>query len=231
MDTKQLYLNGKKFYNNDKHEDKLEDLYIAIDDLLDNLDDKRMEIKLLIEEKEGIEGEGSEGKIKKLYKELSGIAEKLEGVDRSESEKMEKEMEIFKAKNKYKFMQLETAEQKYANAIEKKKSEKDLAPMLENLKRLRLNNLGLQKELKRYQERVNIAKGESIKLEARRELILRQISTEQREIHKNTTGSDKQVDDLKKILIHKKSELDTIKTQIKRKFIEIGLKAHKDGLK
>ncbi len=231
MDNKQLYSIGKKFYNNDKHEDKLENLYIAVDDLLDNLDDKRMEIKLLIEEKDGIESEGSEGKIKKLYKELSDIAEKLEEVDRSEAEKIEKEMEIFKAKNKYKFMQLETAEQKYVNAMEKKKSEKDLAPMLENLKRLRLNSLGLQKELKRYQEKVNKAKGESIKLEARRELILKQISTEQREIHKNTTGSDKQVDDLKKILIHKKAELDTIKTQIKRKFIEIGVKANKDGLK
>jgi len=231
MDNKQLYLIGKKFYNNDKYEDKLEDLYIAIDDLLDGLDDKRMEIKLLIEEKDGIEGGGSEGKIKKLYKELSEIAEKLEDVDTSEAEKIEKEMEIFKAKNKYKFMQLETAEQKYANSIEKKKSEKDLAPMLENLKRLRLNNLGLQKKLKRYQEKVNEAKGESIKLEARRELILKQISTEQREIHKNTTGSNKQVDDLKKILIHKKSELDKIKTQIKRKFIEVGLKAKKDRLK
>jgi len=231
MDSKKLYSIGKKFYDNDKHEDLLEDLYIEVDDLLDNLDDKRMEIKLLIEEKESVEGEGSEDKIKKLYKELSLIAEKIEALDRSEVEKMIKEMEIFKAKNKYKFMQLETAEQKYANALEKNKKEKELAPMLENLKRLRLNSLGLQKQLGRYQDKINDAQRESIKLEARRELILKQISEEQKDIHKVNSGSNKQVDELKHILIQKKSELDNIKTKIKKKFVNIGLKATKEGLK
>ena len=231
MDNKKLYLIGKKFYDNDKHENLLEDFYITIDELLDDLDDKRMEIKLIIEEKENVEGESTEDKIKNLYKELSKVAEKLDSMDTSEVEKMEKEMAIFKAKNKYKFMQLETAEQKYVNAMEKKKSEKDLAPMLENLKRLRLNNLGLQKQLIRYQDKVKEAKGESIKLEARRELILKEISKEQRDIHKTTTGSGEQLQKLKSILIHKKSELDKIKIKIKQEFIKIGLKSIKDGLK
>jgi len=229
VDGKKLYSIGKNFYDNDKHEDILEDFYIQIDDLLDELDDKRMEIKLLIEEKENLASENSEDKIKKLYKVLSEVAVEIENVDMSEIEKQEKEMSIFKAKNKYKFMQLETAEQKYADALKKGSSNMDA--MLENLKRLRLNTLNLQKKLERYQSKIKAEKGELIKLEARRELILRQISEAQKKVHKKTSAPNKKLDDLKQILSQKKLELDNIKLSIKKVFVNIGLKAVKDKLK
>ncbi len=229
MDSKKLYSIGKNFYDNDKHEDILEDFYIEIDDALDALDDKRMEIKLLIEEKEELETENSEDKIKKLYKELSEIAVKIEEVDTSEIEKKEKEMQIFKAKNKYKFMQLETAEKKYADALEK--GDKNMDAMLENLKKLRLNTLNLQKKLERFQDAVNEARRDLTKLEARRELILKQISEAQKQVHKKTTGANKELEKLKSILAQKKVELDNIKLSIKKLFVQIGLKAVKDNLK
>jgi chromosome segregation ATPase len=229
MDSKKLYMIGKKFYDDNKHEDFFENFYIEIDDLLDELDSKRMEIKLLIEDKESLESENTEDRMKKLYKELSEIAVEIENVDTSEIEKQEKEMGIFKAKNKYKFMQLETAEQKYADALTK--GSKDLDAMLENLKRLRLGSLNLQKKLERYQEKVNEAKRDLIKLEARRELILRQISEGQKSMHKSNSNTAEEIDKMKKVLNQKKIELDAIKTGIKTVFVKIGIEAQKEGLK
>lgn len=229
MDSKKLYSIGKKFYDNDKHEDILEDFYIEIDDALDALDDKRLEIKLLIEEKDELESENSEDKMKKLYKELSEIAVEIETIDTSQIEKKEKEMQIFKAKNKYKFMQLETAEKKYADAL--KKGSSNMEAMLENLKRLRLNTLSLQKKLEKFQVSIKEVKRDLTKLEARRELILKQISEAQKEVHRKATGENEELEKLKSILAQKKIELDNIKLSIKKLFVKIGLKALEDNLK
>ncbi|MBN2693502.1 hypothetical protein JXR93_02465 [bacterium] len=231
MDIQDLYALGKKFYDANKHEDKLEEHYIKIDDLLDALDALRMELKLLLEEDEKNSSMTAEDKLHELYKELAEISKDIDNFDISSIEKIEREMETFKSKNKYKFMQIEEAEKKYAAAVEKKLPDKQLQPYLENLKKMRLDSLHIQKELERYQQKIANSRQDLIKLEAKKEATLKKISEYQKNIHKKTTAVNENASKNKEIILKKKTELDQLKNEIKKSFVIIGKEALKNNLK
>ncbi len=230
MDIQDLYVLGKKFYDANKHEDKMENFYIKIDDLLDALEGLRMELKLLLDEDDRTTMT-TEDILHELYKELADISKEIDNFDISSVEKIEREMEAFRSKNKYKFMQIEEAEKKYATAVEKKLPDKQLQPYLENLKKMRLDSLHIQKELERYQQKIVDSKQDLVKFEAKKEAILKKISEHQKNIHKKNTTVSENASKNKETILRKKTELDQLKNEIKKTFVSIGKEAVKSNLK
>ncbi len=228
MNKQELYEKGKDFYYDNRYEDNFLDLYDKMDILLDNLDDLRLEIKILIEEKNE-EEMTPEDKLQEYYQKLSLVSKDMEAYDTSEVDEITKKMEKFKAKNKYKFIQLENMEKKYALAVEKGDSRKALAPLKDNLKKMKLDTLNLQKQMDRFRAEILEAKGDFVKLEAKQTNILKEISRLQQDIH--TKHRKKDNVKLIEIIKRKKSKLDAIKKEIKITFFKIGQTAFNKKLK
>lgn len=228
MNKREVYEKGKEIYNKNLYEYELEDLYIKIDDLLDELEDRRMEIKVLIEEKKEAEIT-PEDKLQKLYEELSVISSEIDSFDHSPVEALENEQRVFYAKNKYRFMQVEEAEKKYALAVEKGDDKKKTEPMLEALKRLRMDTLHIQKEQERYNEKISKAKEGLLKLQTRREKILQNITSCQQEIHQSQRKESEELERIKNVLVKKKLELDKLKRSIQMAFFDLGKAAYDKG--
>ncbi len=231
MDIQEFYALGKKLYDDNKHEKELDSFYLKMDDLLDDLDARRDELKLLLEELEKDQSETVEDKLQEKYTELAEASAEVDSFDMKPIEKIESERETFRAKNKYKFIQVEELEKKYALAVEKKKPEKDLADMLDVLKKQRMDLLGIQKQLERFNAQIEEAKQPLIKLQAKKEKILKDISELQKKIHKKATNESEESEKMKQIIIKKKNDLDILKNEIKKQFITIGKEAYSKGLK
>jgi len=195
------------------------------------LDARRDELKLLLEELEKDQSETVEDKLQEKYTELAEASAEVDSFDMKPIEKIESERETFRAKNKYKFIQVEELEKKYALAVEKKKPEKDLADMLDVLKKQRMDLLGIQKQLERFNAQIEEAKQPLIKLQAKKEKILKDISELQKKIHKKATNESEESEKMKQIIIKKKNDLDILKNEIKKQFITIGKEAYSKGLK
>lgn len=227
MNKKELYDQGKKIYYDNLYEYELEDFYIIIDDFLDELEDRRMEIKVLLEEKKVAEIT-PEDRLQKLYEELTEISENIDTFDLSPVEALETEQRVFYAKNKYRFMQVEEAEKKYALSLEKGDKKKS-APLMDSLKKLRMDSLHIQKEQERYNDKIAAAREGLTMLEARRENILQQITTCQHEIHQQHRQDNKEVERIRQVLIKKKIDLDKVKRDIQKAFYNLGKSALDQG--
>ncbi len=229
MDNQEFYNIGKSFYYDNKHEDLLENSYLLIDDLLDNFDNKQLEIRFLIEEQESIPSENLEERKKELYEELSSITNKIDLFEKEEIKKYQKEILVFKAKNKYKFIELEMAEQNYVNSIKSGKFNSNLE--LDNLKKMKLDILSFQEELDKIQKKLKKAQKPLLILQEKRKSILKEISEIQNLDKKNNSDFAQNINYITDALKQKKTELDKIKESIRKTFIKIGSKIVSENLK